>query len=115
MRRIKEIRLQILVELHRHFDYKIGRPNQNDKQFLESLKPVLRALKTPGEEDWTRRIEIVEACLSEINQTQDSRSNPETVERAIINLRAMLVAMKQRDRIMTRQMGRAAFSALSNG
>jgi hypothetical protein len=44
-------------ELHRHFDYKVGRPNQNGKQFLESLKATLLALKTPGE-DWANQPDV---------------------------------------------------------
>src|SRR5438046_1986256 len=97
-----------------HLDSNGGSWNRNGRQFVEPLKEILRALKTPGEEDWGRRIETVELCLSEIKQTQGC-SSPETVERASLNLRAMLVAMRQRDRFMTRQMGRAACAALSNG
>jgi len=58
VRRINGIRLELLRELHRHFDYKVGRPNQNGKQFLQSLKATLLALKTPGEDDWANRIEL---------------------------------------------------------
>ena len=105
-----------LIFRHR-LDSRIVRQHQNGHDVLVCLETVLKGLDKPGWEDWTGRIELVELCLSDMQKAQGHRSDhhqsTENLERAILNLRAMLVALKQRDRVMARQMGRAARSAIS--
>src|SRR5256885_17088658 len=78
------------------------------------LRSVLSEWRGLTEADWTRRIAIVERCLTAMQQIQGNRSNAETLDRTILNVRAMLLAMKQRDRVMTRDMGQAALLTLSS-
>src|SRR4051794_40260237 len=103
----------VLPSIFRRPSVPVVKWDSSRKDVSVGLQFVLSGLKAPTEADWKRRIEVIELYLSEMQKTQAYRSNPEIVQRAILNLRAMLVAMKQRDLLMTRQMGKAALSALS--
>ena len=102
--------------LLRRMDSRIVRRDQGGKDVLALLETILLGLETK-EEDWNARLEAVELCLSEMQKAQNyrrSRTRPsEYLERAILNLRAMRIAVKQRDRPMALQMGEAVFGALS--
>ena len=103
--------------LFRQMESRIVRRDQGGKDVLALLVTILLGLEAK-EEDWNARLEAVERCLSEMQTAQDyrrRRTRPsEYLERAILNLRAMRIAVKQRDRLMALQMGKAVFGALSN-
>ena len=94
----------------------IVRRDQGGKDVQALLGTILLGLET-REEDWNARLEAVELCLSEMQKAQNYRRSrtrpPEYLERAILNLRAMRIAVKQRDQPMALQMGKAVFGALS--
>jgi hypothetical protein len=102
--------------LFRQMESRIVRWDQGGKDVLALLETILLGLEAK-EEDWNARLEAVELCLSEMQKAQDyrrRRTRPsEYLERAILNLRAMRIAVKQRDRLMALQMGKAVFGALS--
>ena len=102
--------------LIRRMESRIVRRDQNGKDVLALLETILLGLETK-EEDWNSRLEAVELCLSEMQKAQKYRRSltrsSEYRERAILNLRAMRIAVKQRDRPMALQMGEAVFGALS--
>ena len=81
------------------------------------LESVLLNLETPGEDDWTGRTEVLERCLSELKRVRkaqaDNDESTDGLNRAMLNLRAMAIAMKQRDRQMAVESGKAACAALS--
>jgi hypothetical protein len=93
----------------------VGR-GQNAKNILVWLDAVLLALETPGEQDWNCRIETAELCLSALKTTQIYQKgrtrSAESLERAMLNIRAMMIALKQRDRKMALETGRAALALL---
>jgi hypothetical protein len=95
---------------------RIVRRDHGGKDVLASLKAILFGLET-NQGDWNSRLEAVELCLSEMQKSQTyrrSRTWPsEYRERAILNLRAMRIAVKQRDQPMALQMGKAVLGALS--
>src|SRR5580698_10849156 len=102
--------------LFRRMESRIVRRDRSGKDVLALLETILLGLETK-EEDWNARLEAVELCLSEMQKAQTyrrSRTRPsEYLEHAILNLRAMRIAVKQRDRLMALQMGEAVFGALS--
>ena len=102
--------------LLRRMESHIVRRDQDGKDVLVLLKTILVGLETK-EEDWKARLEAVEICLSEVQKSQNYRRNrtrpSDYLERAILNLRVMRVAVKQRDQPMALQMGKAVFGALS--
>ncbi len=110
------MRYEPILPPFRQMESRIVRPDQGGKGLLASLETILLGLETK-EEDWNTRLEAVELCLSEMQKAQDYRRNrtrpSEYLERAILNLRAMRIAVKQRDRLMALQMGKAVFGALS--
>ena len=102
--------------LIRRTESRIVRRDQGGKDVVAFLEAILLGLETK-EEDWNARLEAVEFCLSEMEKAQNyqrgrTRSS-ECLECAILNLRAMRIAVKQRDRPMALQMGKAVFGALS--
>ena len=110
------MRYETIFPLFRQMESRIVRRDLGGKGVLALLETILFGLETK-EEDWNARLEAVEHCLSEIQKAQDyrrRRARPsEYLERAVLNLRAMRIAVKQRDRLMAVQMGKAVFSALS--
>ena len=93
------------------------RTDQNGTYMTPLLEAVLLELETSDKKDWKAIIQNVDRCLSEMKTVQAYRKGRspslESLERAILNTRAMRVAVKQGDRGMALQMGRAAFWALS--
>jgi len=100
----------------RRSESRIVRRERHSQDILVWLKGVLSRLKTAGEEDWNSQIEITKLHLSEMQETQGYQKSrtpsTEHLELVILNIRAMMVAMKQRDREMALEMGRAAASAM---
>jgi hypothetical protein len=81
------------------------------------LELVLLGIETPGEEDWTGQTQVVEQCLSELKKIRNAQAgngkSMDGLNRAMLNLRAMAIAMKQRDRVMVVDTAKAACAALS--
>jgi hypothetical protein len=74
-------------------------------------------IETQGEEDWSGQTQVVEHCLSELKKVRKAQTGKgesmDGLNRAMLNLRAMAIAMKQRDRVMAVDTGKAACAALS--
>ena len=102
--------------LLRQMESRIVRRDHGGKDMLVPLEAILLGLEA-DEGDWNGRLEAVELCLSEMQKAQNCRRSQtrrsEYRERAILNLRAMRIAVKQRDRPMALEMGEAVFGALS--
>ena len=102
--------------LLRQMESRIVRRDHGGKDMLAPLETMLLGLEA-NEGDWNTRLETVELCLSEMQKAHNYRRSrtrsSEYRDRAILNLRAMRIAVKQRDRPMALQMGKAVLGALS--
>ncbi len=96
-----------------------------DASSRDKLKSILEWLAGTDEAEWERQIESGEECRSEMERmarpvygrtrrSQGPERNPDTpkLNRAIPHVRAMLTAMRSRNRAAALEHGKAALAAM---
>ena len=98
----------------------------NTKTLLESALRHLEIAESPADDDWQAQTEVVETCLAEMAEMSEPTINSskgvesryvhrpaaDKLNRAMPHVRAMLTAMRARDRTQALKHGAEAFRRL---
>ena len=98
----------------------------NTKTLLQSALRQLEIAESPADHDWQAQTEVVETCLAEMAEMSEPTINSsrgvesryvhrpaaDKLNRAMPHVRAMLTAMRARDRAQALKHGAEAFRRL---